>query len=119
MKGIHPTTGAEIVVKMMKAKSIKKERDLLRHIRESILLGTLRHLEDAELADSQNTDSNARSHFTQKLFGIETPRAMNFVSELGHCVAPLWISVSYLFRMPLDKWVLNGHAKQSTLRKLI
>lgn len=63
MKTVYAKTGEEIVIKMMKSKSIKKERDLIRHIRESILLGLLYDLEQEYISDDANNDKL----FTQTL----------------------------------------------------
>ena len=120
MKTIYPKTGEEIVIKMMKSKSIKKERDLIRHIRESILLGHLYDLEQEWVSNEENYDKL----FTQKLSQtngeiISKKRGFNYVEEYGHCVTPLWISISPLYKIALDKWILNGFAKLSKLSKLI
>merc|ERR1712129_549148 len=115
MKTIYEKTGEEIVIKMMKTKSIKKERDLMRHVREAILLGELYDLEQSFLAESSSKDLQ----FTQTLFGKEKRRGFNYVEEYGHCVVPLWISVSPLYRMPLDKWIQGGRAGKASLRQLI
>jgi len=115
MKTIYEKTGEEIVIKMMKTKSIKKERDLMRHVREAILLGELYDLEQSFLAESSSKDFQ----FTQTLFGKEKRRGFNYVEEYGHCVVPLWISVSPLYRIPLDKWIQGGRAGKASLRQLI
>ena len=113
-----------MMVKMMKTTSIKKERDLLRHIRESILLGRLYDAEQRVLRDDA-VDVDIDRHplrkrtFKQSVGGVSRERAFQFVEELGHCVTPLWISVSFLYKMALDKWILSGYAEQSELEKLI
>lgn len=113
LKAKWPETGQDVVIKVMKPSSIKKDRDLLRHIRESILLQRLSSLE-RDAMSSADTET-----FTQSLGGVDSQRAFNFVEEMGHCVTPLWISVSMLYKMPLDKWILGGYAKKAELRQLI
>lgn len=117
MKTVYPKTGEEIVLKMMKTKSIKKERDIIRHIRESILLSHLYDLEKEWINKPENRDKL----FTQTLGNgkVSRQRGFNYVEEYGHCVTPLWISISPLYKVPLDKWILNGYAKLSKLSKLI
>jgi len=116
--------GQPVAVKMMKTTSIKKERDLLRHIRESILLGRLYDAEHEVLSQSEDgidIESHSTSSFEQSLNGVSRRRAIGhqFVEELGHCVTPLWISVSFLYKMALDKWILSGFAEEAKLEKLI
>lgn len=115
MRTVWEQTGEQIVIKMMKPKSIKKERDLIRHIRESILLALLYDLEQEYKIQFEDSDKL----FIESRNNIERKRGFNYVEEYGHCVTPLWISVSPLYKMALDKWILSGYAKESKLSKLI
>lgn len=124
MKTIYNKTGEEIVIKMMKPKSIKKERDLIRHIRESILLTYLYDLEKEWILinkNNENNDDNNGNLYTQSLNNgkLLKKRGFHYVEEYGHCITPLWISISPLYKIPLDKWILNGFAKKTKLKKLI
>jgi len=55
MKTVYAKTGEPVVIKMMKSKSIKKERDIIRHLREAILLGYLYDMEHGTGMDAKQS----------------------------------------------------------------
>ena len=101
----------DYVIKMMKPKSINEEksRDILRNIRESIFLY---YIKNEEMEYIKKYGHTFISNNNEK-------RAFNYVRELGHCVYPVYMSVSPFYNMTLGRFIEKGHSLDQSLLKLM
>ena len=101
-EGNIPETNEKVVIKVMKPKSYDKNRDILRHLRESIFLTYMDKWEEQVLNQiGSQFKSNGKD------------RAFYYVPELGHCLYPSFMSVSPWYQTNLWKFIENNALNQT------